>query len=73
MRLCARLRYSLSRARVIATYIRRRSSSRPAGSMMLFSCGNSPSSRPVMNTASNSRPLAACTVISCTASWPTCA
>ena len=40
---------------------------------MLFSCGNRPSSRPVMKTASNSRPLAACTVMSWTASWPCCA
>ena len=47
------------RARVIATYIRRRSSSRPSDSIALFSCGNSPSSRPVMNTAVNSSPFAA--------------
>ena len=39
----------------------------------LFSCGNRPSSRPVMNTAVNSRALAACTVINWTASWPACA
>src|SRR5258708_7883884 len=37
---------------------------------MAFSCGNRPSSTPPMKTASNSSPLEACTVISCTASWP---
>ena len=37
---------------------------------MLFSCGKSPSSRPERKTAENSRPLAECTVISCSASWP---
>ena len=57
----------------MATYIRRRSSSRPSRSVIEFSCGNKPSSMPVMNTQSNSSPLAACTVISCTASCPACA
>src|SRR3990167_7144538 len=70
MRVCEWLRYRRLRARVMATYIRRRSSSRPPWSLMAFSCGNRPSSMPPMNTASNSSPLEACTVISCTASCP---
>ena len=70
MRLCEWLKYRRLRARVMATYIRRRSSSRPPLSLMAFSWGNKPSSKPPMNTQSNSKPLEACTVISCTASWP---
>ena len=73
MRVWLKDRYRRFLARVIATYIRRRSSSRPSTSDIEFSCGNRPSSRPVMNTQSNSSPLAECTVISCTASCPACA
>ena len=73
MRDCEWLRYRRLRARVMATYIRRRSSSRPSRSFMEFSWGNRPSSIPVMNTQSNSRPLLECTVISWMASWPACA
>src|SRR3989344_1804436 len=65
-----KLMHSRRRARVMATYIRRRSSSRPSVSDIEFSCGNRPSSRPVRNTCTNSRPLAAWMVMSCTASWP---
>ena len=70
MRVWVNDRYRRWRARVMATYISRRSSSRPSASVTEFSCGNRPSSRPVMKTASNSSPLAECTVISCTASLP---
>ncbi len=51
MRVWLKLRYSRWRARVMATYISRRSSSRPSASDSEFSCGNRPSSMPVMNTA----------------------
>ena len=70
MRVCEWLRYRRWRARVMATYIRRRSSSMPPGSVNEFSCGKMPSSRPVMNTQSNSSPFDECTVMSCTASCP---
>ena len=67
------VRYSRRRARVIATYMSRRSSSSPSYSFRLFSCGNRPSSRPVTNTVWNSRPFAECTVISCSAGRPSAA
>jgi len=51
----------------------RRSSSTPSNSDRLFSCGNRPSSSPVTNTVWNSRPLAAWTVISCSAGRPSAA
>ena len=53
--------------------MRRRSSSTPSNSDRLFSCGNSPSSSPVTNTVWNSRPFAACTVMSCSAGRPSAA
>jgi hypothetical protein len=51
-------------------HIRYRSSSKPASSLCQFPCGNKPSFRSVMNAASNSNPLAKCTVINCNASSP---
>ena len=60
------------RARVMATYARRRSSSMPAASPTLFMWGNSVSSMPATNTQSNSRPFDECTVIMVTA-WPSSA
>jgi len=69
-RCCAMLIYRRLRARVMATYISLRSSCKPPCSARLISLGKRPSSMPLRNTLSNSSPLAACTVISCTASCP---
>ena len=59
--------YNRLRARVMATYIKRRSSSKPPCSCKLYWLGNKPSSMPLKNTASNSKPFAACMVINCRA------
>ena len=69
-RCCAMLIYRRFRARVMATYMSLRSSCKPPCSARLISLGKRPSSMPLRNTLSNSSPLAACTVISCTASCP---
>ena len=66
-------------ARVMPTYMRRRSSSILLGSMTprstLSRCGSMPSSTPIKKTWPNSKPLAACKVDNLTAStspasWP---
>ena len=61
-------RYSRRLARVIPTYARRRSSSSSVSSSSARLCGKRPSSSPAMKTTGNSRPLAAWSVISVTAS-----
>ena len=61
-------RYRRRFARVIPTYASRRSSSSSRSSSSARLCGKTPSSRPAMNTTGNSRPLAAWSVISVTAS-----
>ena len=58
-------------ARVMPTYIRRRSSSKLPSST-LSPCGNTPSSQPIKNTYGNSKPLEACSVIMFTASTSSC-
>src|SRR6266478_3486478 len=69
-RYTARVRVSDLRARVIPTYTSRRSSSMPFSSFSARLCGEMPSSIPVRNTWSNSRPLVLCKVINVTPGLP---
>ena len=71
-RLTAKESLARLRARVRPTWARRRSSSSPARPLSSSArwLGNRPSSQPGRNTVSNSRPLAACSVISETRSGP---
>ena len=67
MRVSADMSHAFCLARVSPTYINRRSSSSSAGESALRECGKIPSSSPTRKTKGNSRPLALCMVMSCTA------